>query len=229
MSLYALALMAMMCCFFGAGCDKGNRADLLRQIRQLQEDNAHLENEKNRLQAENSRLNARVHELAVQIEGGLGTEEQSKALARKQAELDELEKRLDQRQENLRQAKLQVEALEQEFWEKTNMTMVEIGEARQIQKEYENMREARNAAENRANNWLKFFAGLLVVFFVGAVALAVYVVKYINRNKQVDAAMKVIDMADSDEINPRIKELVAQSFARPLLPKTNIKRSDENK
>jgi len=212
-----VALLATLLCVFTAGCDKGDRADLLRQVKRLEQEKANLESQVHKLQEERVRLNAEVQKLAVQVKGGLGVEEQSKALTRKQTELDQLEKRLNQRQENLRQAEAEIEAREQDFWNKTNMTMMDIGEAKQIRTEYENMRAAMVAAENRANNWLKFFSSLLLVFFVGAIALAVYIVKYTNRNKQVDAAMRVIELASSEDINPRIKELVAQSFARPLL------------
>ena len=59
-----------------------------------------------------------------------------------------------------RQAKLRQS--ENEFYEATNLTQQEIGQAKQITKEYEAMRQARDDALALANRWLMFIYGLTI-------------------------------------------------------------------
>ncbi len=214
-----LAWLLLLVCSV-TGCGKTHPGDVTSQIRVLQEDNAALKAKIDTLQRENTELNVQIARLTVKMPDASRTEEMRKALTKKETELEHFERRLHEREETLRQRELKIETLKREFYESTNMTMQDIGEAKQIKKEYEYMRTAREAADARANNWLTFFAWLLLAFVIAGVVLTIYILKYANRNRQIDAVMKIIDSDTSHEISAHTKQLIAQSFCRRLLSHT---------
>ena len=83
-----------------------------------------------------------------------------------EAGLKHKENQLSQREEKIEISEERINRQQQEFYENKNLTLEEIGEAKQIRREYEYMRKARERAEERANMWLIAIAGFLFLMFV---------------------------------------------------------------
>lgn len=123
---------------------------------------AELDKQRNTLEEENRRL---VAQLAAATGGkGLDVDERQRLLDRRKAELDHLQQQFTVREEAIRQNEIRVERQAREFYEKTNLTMTEIGEAKHIKSEYEQMRRDKDSAIAKAEWWLKFVWGVSIAF-----------------------------------------------------------------
>ena len=94
--------------------------------------------------------------------------------------------------------------------------MEEIGEAKQIKREYEYMRLSLEKYEARGNNWLKAFF-LLLVTFVGLVVFLVYM-HY--KNRKIDATMRVIE---SFNMSAQDKNVLIASLGGRLIEQSGDK------
>ena len=196
--------------FFGIGIgsffdDKRDPQDVLEdQLQEEKEEVATLKYEKDKLIAENRRLEAEVERLNSSRPGGGAVEEKRKALVEKEAALDAKEKQFSQREETIRLAENKVRKREQEFYERTGLKLEEIGEAKQIRKEYKNIQAARERAEERANNWLIYFSVLLVVFVAGVLFLVGFLAYMAAKSKRTDAAVRIIDSINMSSQDRRL-------------------------
>ena len=128
-----------------------------------------LETDRKSLLEKNRRLEVKL----AAVEGGKGSdlEEQQQFLDNRKAELDRLKNQLIARDEIVAQRESRVVMLEKEFYEKTNMTMTDLGEARHIKDEYENMRAEKNAAIQKVDWWLKIFTGVSIALLISLVGI----------------------------------------------------------
>ena len=154
---------------FGTGSffASDNREDLLEdRIQEKDERIAKLEreNEKHIIQIRD--LTAEVQRLNASQPDGGAVEEKRKALVEMEAGLKHKENQLSQREEKIEISEERINRQQQEFYENKNLTLEEIGEAKQIRREYKYMRKARERAEERANMWLIAIAGFLFLMFV---------------------------------------------------------------
>lgn len=92
------------------------------------------------------------------------------------------------------------------------MTLTDLGEAKMIKNEYENMRNEKDAAISRANSWLIVVAVLLGLLMVCIVALPFLLMKHSIKGKQIDAAMQMAERLPSTE-----REMLAYTFCRPII------------
>ena len=185
--------------------DKRDPQDVLEdQLQEEKEEVATLKYEKDKLIAENRRLEAEVERLNSSRPGGGAVEEKRKALVEKEAALDAKEKQFSQREETIRLAENKIRKREQEFYERTGLKLEEIGEAKQIRKEYKNIQAARERAEERANNWLIYFSVLLVVFVAGVLFLVGFLAYMAAKSKRTDAAMRIIDSINMSSQDRRL-------------------------
>jgi DNA repair exonuclease SbcCD ATPase subunit len=171
------------------GRDTMTLADLRAQNDQLAEAVATAQAEVTNLKEVNARLQA-------DVAGGRSVEEERRALQTRAQELDRREQnittseqKVDQQETKLqqdietaeqriseREAKLQQS--EKEFYEATNLTQQEIGQAKQIQTEYEAMRQARDEAQKLANRWLVFIWGVSISAFVLLLTAVILAMRY---------------------------------------------------
>lgn len=141
-----------------------------------------LETENGELRLENRRLAEKL--AATTGPGGLNYEHEQKLLDNRKAGLNHLEQQLIERETGIRQRELAIERQQNEFYEKTNMTMEEIGEARQVKKEFENMRAEKDAANAESKGWLKFVWGLTIAVAVLVMAFLVMIFRSISEHMQ---------------------------------------------
>ena len=120
-------------------------------------------------------------------------QEKGKALAVKEASLKSREKLLSRREERIRLGEEKIEKQQKEFYEKTGLTMKEIGAAEQIKKEYKNMRISRDRAEDRANNWLIYFSIVLFIFVVLVVASVTFLMYMAAKNRRIENSIRLLD------------------------------------
>ena len=193
---------------FASGCD---RIKSENQITGLKTEIAQLKTKNEELINENKELTAQVARLNASEPGGAAIEELRKALTKKESELEHREKRIITREEALRLGEIKIDTLEREFYEKTGLKLEEIGEAKQIKREYEYMRENLEDAEAKANNWLIYFSGMLIGLFVCIVVLIFASMKYSSKNKQIETAWKIVESVD---LSSNDKALIASSLGQ---------------
>jgi hypothetical protein len=116
--------------------------------------------------------------LQADLEGGRTLEEERQGLQQRRAELDQRGEEIAAKEKQVALREAKVRQGEQEFYEATNMTQQEIGQAKQIQVEYEAMRVARDDAQNLANRWLMFIWGISITAFVVFMAFIIMVMRY---------------------------------------------------
>ena len=136
---------------------------------------AALEIDKKSILDKNRRLEVQL--AAVDGGKGLGLEEQQQFLDDRKAELDRLQDQLITRDEIVVQRELRIATMEKEFYEKTNMTMTDIGEARHIKEEYENMRIEKNAAIQKVDRWLRYLRDILILLLISLVGIFTYLIR----------------------------------------------------
>lgn len=204
---YAISLFLLL---FSSGCD---RIEVESQISEKQQD---IES----LRTHNRQLNNEVKELASQVarlnagqSDGIVIEEMRKSLTLKESVLQDREDRITRQETALRLAVVKVDKLQREFYAETGEKLEGIGEARQIKREYDNMRSALDTATNRANNWLIWISILVVAFVVVIVYLIVTAMRYASQNRRVDNVMAYLE---TGEIDDRNKRLIATYLDRKL-------------
>ena len=165
-----------------------------------------------KLESENSDLIAEVARLDASQAGGEAVQERRKALAEKEASLKSKEGQLSRREERIRLAEEKIEKQQKEFYEKTGLTMKEIGAAEQIKEDYENMRISRDRAEDRANNWLIYFSIILFMFVILVVASVTFLMYMAAKNRRVEYSIRILD---SINLNTQDKNLLISSPGGP--------------
>ena len=184
---------------------------------QLQEKNvriAELESENQKYRIENRDLTADVARLSSSQPGGGAVQEKRKELAQREASLERKEGELSQREERIRLDEEMVKKQQKEFYGKTRLTMKEIGAAEQINKDYENMRISRDRAEDRANNWLKYFSIVLFMFVVLVVASVTFLMYMAAKNRRVENSIRLLD---SVNLSAQDKNLLISSLGGRLI------------
>lgn len=173
---------------------------LQRQIEDLKKENAILKSLREKDIVEIRELNARVETLSSSQPGGMEIEEKRKGLARKEAELNNRETRLVQREEQLRLDQTKLDEEVRRFSGEARVTLEQIGEARQIKANHEQfeadkkrMEDRLEQTEERANNWLKAIYAISIVFFVGVIGLVIFLMHMAAKNRRVDMAMRTVE------------------------------------
>ena len=187
----------------GSFSDFFNTTDTERleeQVREKKAEIAVLESRNQEYVLENRELVAEVARLNASQPGGAAVQEKSKALTEKEAALKTKESQLSRREERLQLAEDKVEKLQADFYDKAGLTMVEIGEARQLVKraaerreEYDDMRASRNRAEERANNWLIYFSIVSIVLLAGIAVMTFFLMNRAAKDRRIDGAIRLVD------------------------------------
>lgn len=171
------------------GCDgrlsdseaRGQAKVLRQELNKEEQRIVVLEKERKSLEEENRRLQ---RELALATGGkGLDVQERQRLLDDRKAGLDHLEKQLTERKKGIRQREVQLERLHLEFYERTNMTMEDIGEAKHIKAEYENMRSEKDAAVAKAERWLEFVWGVSIALGIAILACCILLYRSLSMHK----------------------------------------------
>lgn len=207
--------------FYSAYIRSDDKAALENNLQDRNEQIAKLESENQNYRIENNELNAEIARLNTSQPGGEAVQEKRKALAEKDARLKIKESQLSRREERIRLAEEKIEKQQQEFYEKTGLTMKEIGAAEQIKKDYENMRISRDRAEDRANNWLIYFSIVLFMF----VASVIFLIYMAAKDRRVGNAIRIID---SVHLGTRDKNLLVASLGGRLIEHPGEKDDDVN-
>ena len=181
-----------------------DREDILaEQLQEQKEQIAKLDRENRKYNIQIRHLTAENQRLNASRPNGGAVEEIRKALVEREAALQHKENQLNQREDKIRLAEEKIDRQQQEFYQNTNLTMEEIGEAKQIKKEYEYMRVARERAEERANKWLIGIALILAIPALGVIVGGVWMAR---RNRRTDEAL------DTIKLNTEQNNLLISSF-----------------
>ena len=215
----AISIVAAIILLIGGGflfihIKSDDKAALENQLRDRNVKIAELEAENLTYRTKNSELKADVARLNASQPGGEAVQEKGKALAVKEASLKSREKLLSRREERIRLGEEKVEKQQKEFYEKTGLKMEEIGAAKQIREEYENMRISRDRAEDRANNWLKYFSIVLFMFVVLVVASVTFLMYMAVKNRRVENSIRLLD---SVNLSAQDKNLLISSLGGRLI------------
>ena len=194
--------------------ESDDKTALENQLREKNVRIAELESENHKNRIENRDLNAEVARLSSSLAGGGAVQEKRKALAEKEASLKNKENQLSRREERIRLAEEKVEKQQKEFYEKTGLRMEEIGAAKQIREEYEDMRRSRDEAEDRANNWLIYFSIMLFGFFVLVIASVTFLMYMTAKNRRVENSIRILD---SINLSTQDKNLLISSLGGRLI------------
>jgi len=177
-----LILSALILLFLGCrptGDEATGRLNEVERTRtELQKRIANLENDKKSLLEENRRLHA---ELAAATGGkALDIEERQRLLDDRRAALDTLEEQLTGRETSIMIREQDLVHREKEFHERTNEQMTDLGEARKIREEYENMRAERDSAVAMAEWWLKFVWGVSIALGLSILGICIMVYRSLS-------------------------------------------------
>jgi Flp pilus assembly protein TadB len=157
---------------------------------------ANQETELTKAREENRRLQA---ELAA-AEGGKGLEleEKQRMLDSRRAGLESLEDQLSSRETLIIGREEKLVQQENEFYRKTNDTMVDIGEAQHVKAEYETMRQEKDDAVATAEFWLMFVWGVSIAFAVALLAIVVLLYRSVSmhamQRREVEHRQQVADL-----------------------------------
>ena len=184
------------------------------QLREKSVRIAKLESENQKYRIENRDLNSEVARLSSSLLDGGVVQEKRKALAEKEASLKSKESQLSRREERIHLAEEKVEKQQKEFYEKTGLKMEEIGAAKQIIEEYEDMRRSRDEAESRANNWLIYFSIVLFIFVVLVIASVTFLMYMAAKNRRVENSIRLLDSID---LSAQDKNLLISSLGGRLI------------
>ena len=225
MAIVALAIFLFAGgAFFSEYFESDDKTALENQLREKNVRIAELESENHKYRIENRDLTAEVARLSSSLAGGGVVQEKRKALAEKEASLKSKENQLSRREERIRLAEEKVEKQQKEFYEKTDLRMEEIGAAKQIREEYEDMRRSRDEAEDRANNWLIYFSIVLFIFVVLVVASVIFLMYMAAKNRRVENSIRTLDPIN---LSTRDKNLLISSLGGRLIEHPG-KNDDEN-
>ena len=168
-----------------------DRGDIIDdQLQEKNEEIAKLKKEKGKYIAQVMDLRAEIQRLNASRPDGGAVEEKRKALVEKEAALQDRDNKLTQREEAMRSAEIRIDQQQREFYEGRNLTLEQTGEAKQVLKEYEYMRMARERAEERANNWL---VGIAIGIAVLILIVIYGAMRMVARNKRTDDAFRTLD------------------------------------
>ncbi|QDV11486.1 hypothetical protein CA51_13500 [Rosistilla oblonga] len=157
---------------------------------------ASLESELTKSREANHRLQA---ELAA-AEGGKGfeMEEKQRILDGRKAALDTLETQLLERETAIIDREESIVKLENDFYRKTNDSMTDIGEARHVKTEYENMRQEKDDAVATAEFWLMFVWGVSIAFAVALLAIVLLLYRSVSmhaiQRREIQHRQQVVDL-----------------------------------
>ena len=169
----------------------------------------------------NTRLEADVARLNASQPGGAAVQEKSKALTERETKLKIKEGRLSRREEQLQLAEDKVDKLQADFYAETGLTMVEIGQAKeiketakQLREDYEDMRTSRDRAEERANNWLVYFSIVSILFLACIVGMTFFLMNIAAKDRRVDGLVRLVD---SMNLSVQNKKLLMASLGGHLI------------
>ena len=194
-----IAIVLLLIAFGGFGIMKVLDPDtpeeefLQRQVEDLKEQIAKLESKNQRDTIRIRDLYAQVEKLAAAQPGRLATEEERKALAVREADLDRREKQLVQSHEQLRLARRSLDDERQKFYNERGLKVEEIGQAKEIKENQERMIDRLTQAEERANNWLKAIYAISILFLVGIISFVAFLMHMAAKNRRIDAAMRTVE------------------------------------
>lgn len=224
-AMRASQLSILLACVICAGCtqpitpDRNAGENIQLQQRVVEKDRkiAELEQHSTELREQNTRLQTK---LAEHESGTYEKEEQQRLLDERKAALDsreqnlidrevtaenhlsqrraEMSSELKSREEAVTKRELEMSSKEEDFYDKTNMTMEEVGEAREIKEQYENMRSERDAANATAEEWLKFVWYMSIALGVSMIAcvslLLVTLSKHISAQRELKYRREVANL-----------------------------------
>ncbi len=176
------------------------------EIKELKSKNEVLINEVKELSNQVARLNTNQPDGAV-------VEELRKALTRKETELQLREERYLREVDALQLMKKDLTKMQLEFYSETGKKLEEIGEARQLKKEYIHLREALNDANESVSNWLVFIALIGIGFIASIMSLLYTGLKYSRQRRDINTAIKFVE---DGRMNNQEKRLLANYFRRSL-------------
>jgi len=236
----------LLFCFGFLGCmnspdrNAGENAQLLERIEEKDQKIATLEESRNQLQEENTRLKTKLAEFTS---GTYEKEEYQRTLDARKEALDarernlierestvesqlsqrrtEVSSQLKEREDAVSKREVSIAAREKEFHDRTNMTMEEIGAARQVQKQFENMREERNAAAATAAHWLTFVwyvsVGLGIAVIACVTLLVITISKHVSGQRELQNRREVAQLlstAIEAQLPPEQGRLVVDAMNR---------------
>jgi len=116
------------------------------------------------LTSENERLKA-------DLQGGRSTAEEQEALNKREQELSRRENLLDKREDELIAARVDLEEKMRNFYETIGTTREEVGQAKQINIDYEDTKKLLNQTLKERNNWRTWFYILFALLLASAILL----------------------------------------------------------
>lgn len=244
---YARLLLATLICSLVLGCtpsttdsNAGQNIQLNQRLTEKDSRIAVLEQEVAELRERDIRTRTK---LAEHESGTFEKEEQQRLLDERKASLDAREKNLIERETTVegqisqRRAELSTEqkaredqiaqrensisTKEKEFYERTNLTMEDIGKAREISSQYENMRSERNAANSTAEKWLAFVWYVSIALGIAILACVslvfVTVSKHLSAQRELENRREVAQLlstAIKAQLPPEQGRLVVDAMNR---------------
>jgi hypothetical protein len=194
--ILALASGILLLSLVGCVPDDDLVDELRAQLQQRDQQIAQLEKEKTAFNLQVTELTAENRRLAVALKDGMQQDEMRNRLTEWEARLQNWQADADEREEAQNQRDEDLERRWKEFYDDTNLTREQIGEAKQalathdeLVAERDTAKLERTAAENRANNWLKGLAGLGAGLVAALFVVIVLFMKYRVRGKEVDALL----------------------------------------
>lgn len=200
-----------------AGCDAW---DFTTQISDAKQDLKVCQDDKLKLGNRVTDLTSQVAGLNAVTPGGQAVTEARKALTIRESELDAREKRVIANEESIRLSEIETNELKKEFYKNNGVKLESIGEARQIKKEYEQMRADRDSAENKANNWLKFLYFTLFALFGSVVFMIINFMKYKNEEHRINSAVSILSTTNLEDSSRR---LIVEQLGRKIEDKRDDK------
>lgn len=238
--IFLLSSFVVVGCTNSLDRNAGENTQLQKRIEEKDRKIATLEESRNKLQEENTRLKTK---LAEHTSGTYEKEEYQRTLdARKEAldarERDLIERKsseeaqlsqrraevssqLKDREDSVSKREVAIAAREKEFHEKTNMTMEEIGAARQLKQQFEDMHEERNAAAATAEHWLSFVwyvsIGLGAAVIACVTLLVITISKHVSGQRELENRREVAQLlstAIEAQLPPEQGRLVVDAMNR---------------
>jgi len=134
---------------------------------------------------------------------------------------DELEAEHASRTKDVLARELNITQKESEFYKRTNLTMEDIGAAKEVRSEYENMRSARDAAVTKAEDWLRFvwYVSIALGFalLLAAILAVVTISKHITAQRELvnrQEVAKLLSRAIEAQLPPEQGAMVVDAFNR---------------
>ena len=196
------------------GQDTGMIADLQGQNSQLR-----IRKDLGTAQKEVTQLKQVNAGLQADLAGGRGVEEQREALVTRTQELDRREEELALAEKNYTEREAALRQREEEFHALTNVDQQEIGRAKQLQSEYEAMRQERDEALGLAEKWLMFLWGgtaiailLILISIIFGLRYWSKTVQYRAESQQRQQAVQLLAATLGNSITPAQRQIIASSI-----------------